>query len=59
MIVAVTDIIKFFEDLDRLKNLAKSEDPDINRIVKLIQHMECPEIIEYEKFDIKEETARA
>jgi hypothetical protein len=59
MIVAVTDIKKFFKDLDRLKNLATSKSPDMDRILKLIKHMECPELIEFEKFDFKEETAQA
>jgi len=59
MIVAVTDIKKFFKDLDRLKNLATSKSPDMDRILKLIKHMECPELIEFEKFDFKEEAAQA
>ena len=59
MIVAVTDIKKFFKDLDRLKNLATSKSPDMDRILKLIKHMECPELIEFEKIDFKEEAAQA
>jgi len=60
MVVAVSDIIKFFSDLDRLKVLAKEQDPDVKSILTIIQRMECPEIIEYENFgkDLKE-TAQA
>jgi len=60
MVVAVSDIIKFFNDLDRLKVLAKAQDPDVKSILTIIQRMECPEIIEYENFgkDLKE-TAQA
>jgi hypothetical protein len=60
MVVAVSDIIKFFNDLDRLKVLAKEQDPDVKSILTIIQRMECPEIIEYENFgkDLKE-TAQA
>ena len=60
MVVAVSDIIKFFSDLDRLKVLAKAQDPDVKSILTIIQRMECPEIIEYENFgkDLKE-TAQA
>ena len=60
MVVAVSDILKFFSDLDRLKVLAKAQDPDVKSILTIIQRMECPEIVEYEKFeqDLKE-TAQA
>ena len=60
MVVAVSDIIKFFSDLDRLKVLATEQDPDVKSILTIIQRMECPEIIEYENFgkDLKE-TAQA
>ena len=60
MVVAVADIIKFFDDLDRLKVLATEQDPDVKNILTIIQRMECPEIIEYENFgkDLKE-TAQA
>ena len=60
MVVAVADIIKFFDDLDRLKVLATEQDPDVKSILTIIQRMECPEIIEYENFgkDLKE-TAQA
>ena len=60
MVVAVADIIKFFDDLDQLKVLAKAQDPDVKNILTIIQRMECPEIIEYENFgkDLKE-TAQA
>tara|TARA_R110000824_G_scaffold118516_2_gene270807 strand:- start:189 stop:368 length:180 start_codon:yes stop_codon:yes gene_type:complete len=59
MVVAVTDIQKFFKDLDLLKHLAQSQNPDMNSILKVINRMECPEIVELEKFDFKEETAQA
>ena len=60
MVVAVADIIQFFDDLDQLKVLAKAQDPDVKNILTIIQRMECPEIIEYENFekDLKE-TAQA
>ena len=60
MVVAVADIIKFFDDLDQLKVLATEQDPDVKSILTIIQRMECPEIIEYENFekDLKE-TAQA
>ena len=58
MVVAVSDIIKFFDDLDQLKVLAKAQDPDVKNILTIIQRMECPEIIEYEQIEFKE-TAQA
>ena len=58
MVVAVSDIIKFFSDLDRLKVLATEQDPDVKSILTIIQRMECPEIIEYEQIEFKE-TAQA
>ena len=60
MVVAVADIIKFFDDLDKLKVLATEQEPDVKSILTIIQRMECPEIIEYENFekDLKE-TAQA
>ena len=58
MVVAVADIIKFFDDLDQLKVLAKAQDPDVKNILTIIQRMECPEIIEYEQNEFKE-TAQA
>ena len=60
MVVAVSDILKFFNDLDRLKVLAKAQDPDVKSILTIIKCMECPEIVEYEKFEQdSKETAQA